>query len=101
MSYDIKAVEVFDNDGKVIGSLRGIKSDQCVEQVLRALIHAGYEVTIQEKREKEKVQALNCECERPQAACVTPSPMNGVEGAGPFTGNIGGCIGDGDNGGRF
>lgn len=75
MSYDITAKET--SEDKIIGNLRGIKSDQCAEQVLRALIHAGYEVTVQEKR--EKVQAC---CEGPQVAHALTPPSFGGGSAG-------------------
>ena len=52
MSYDITAREIDGEITVIRGALNGIESDHCAEHILRALIHAGYEVTIKEKREK-------------------------------------------------
>ncbi|MHB8122629.1 MAG: hypothetical protein ACYDG4_10790 [Desulfuromonadaceae bacterium] len=70
MSYNITARET-GNISPVVGSLEGIKSDKCAEQILRALIHAGYEVTIKEKHEPEKVACNDGACE-PQRSSTPP-----------------------------
>lgn len=71
MSYDISIKDTEKHEKPACGALYGIKNDHCAEQVLRALIHAGYEVTIKEKHEPEKVACSNGTCE-PQRSSVPP-----------------------------
>lgn len=77
MSYTIEAREANGPITAIVGNLVGIKSDSCAEQILRALIHAGYEVTVKEKREEEKVERITTACDSgcgPQATNPPPPP---------------------------
>lgn len=76
MSYNIEAREANGPITAVVGNLVGIKSDNCAEQILRALIHAGYEVTVKENREREKV-------EQAQGGCTAHSGMAAALGVSP------------------
>lgn len=76
MSYDISIKDTEKHEKPACGALYGIKNDHCAEQVLRALIHAGYEVTIKEKHEQEKVECSNSACE-PQIAVPPPAVGRG------------------------